>query len=90
MGALNIFARNVNVSREVNLCVYNEELVPCLMYGIECWVWDSKNKIRMNIVLRSVCRVTRMDRVRNKLAYEECEISENVVNRVASSHLRWF
>ena len=94
LGALGTFARNVNVSRDARLSVYNGVLVPSLMYESECWTWMGKHKRRVTAVklryLRGVCGYVRRDRVRNDLVYEECMIRKNVVERVGVSQLRWF
>ena len=84
----------MNVSRNARLSVYNDVLVPTLMYGSEWWVWIKKHERRITAVemryLRGVFGYTRRDCVRNTLVYDECEIEKNAVRRVGVSQLRWF
>ncbi len=49
--------------------LYEGVVVPTVLYGAETWNMGAAERRRLNVMemrcLRSMCRVTRMDRVRN-------------------------
>ena len=82
------------MSKKGRLAVHRGVLVPTLMYGSECWVWQKKNESRIWAVemraLRSMCGVSIVDRVRNEVIRERCGMKEDVVTRIDKGMLRWF
>ena len=68
-------------------------LVPRLMYGSECCVWQAKHESRIDAVkmrsLRCMCGVTLNYRLRNEAIRECCGLKEDVVTKIEKSMLRW-
>ncbi|GBP28602.1 hypothetical protein EVAR_85801_1 [Eumeta japonica] len=93
-GALLAFIDSKSISRKERLAIRNEVLIPTLMNGTECWVWQKKNESRINAVvirsLRSMCGASWKDRCRNSYVRERCGLKEDVVTRVGRGMLRWF
>ena len=93
-GAIHAVVTNQSMSEKARLAVHNGVLVPTLMYGSECWVWQTRHESRINAVemrsLRSMGGVTLNDRVRNEVIRERCGLKEDVVTKVDKSMLRWF
>jgi hypothetical protein len=66
------------MSREVNIDMYNSFIVPTALYGSETWAMTERMKQKVNVMemscLRSICGVTRMDRVRNEEIRRRCGV----------------
>ena len=66
---------------------YNYEgiVVPTALYGSEAWVLENKVKNRMDVAgmscLRSMCGVTRRDRVRNEEIRRRCGLQRSLSER---------
>lgn len=92
-GALHCMMASRTVSKEARLAVHNSVFVPTLMYGSESWVWQKKHASKVNAcemrVLRSICGVTRRERVRNVTVRERCG-TKGIVTRIEKGMLRWF
>ncbi|GBP77759.1 hypothetical protein EVAR_98452_1 [Eumeta japonica] len=90
-GALLSIMNSKSISR---LAIHNEVLIPTLMCVSENWVWQKKNKSRVDVMerlsLRSQCGVSREDRCRDSNVRERCSLQEDVVIRVERDMLRWF
>ena len=77
-------ARSVtlNVKREL----YERIVVPTVMYGSESWGMRVEERKRLDVAemrcLRSMCGVTRWDRLRNGEVREGVGLPENMSNRV--------
>ena len=75
-------------------CLYEGVIVPTVLYGAEARGMRSAERIKVNVLevrcLRSLVRVSRIDRVRNeevcKRAGIECELASRADQRV----LGWF
>ncbi|GBP79061.1 hypothetical protein EVAR_58729_1 [Eumeta japonica] len=93
-GALLAIMNSKSVSRQVSPAIHNGVLIPTLMYGSESWVWQKKNKSRINAVemrsLRSTCGVFRKDKCRKGDVRERCVLKEDAVTTVEKGMLRWF
>lgn len=62
------------VSLKVRKKCYKTVMKPAMMYGFDCWAIIKKKEIKMKVVeiimLRWMCGVTKMDRIRNKCIRE--------------------
>ena len=62
--------------------MYEGIVVPTALYGSEAWVFENKVKNRIDVaevsLLRSMCGVTRRDRVRNEEIRRRCELQKNL------------
>ena len=71
-----------------------EYTVPAALYGGEAWVLENKVKNRMNVAktscLRSMCEVTRRDRVRNEEIRRRCGLQKSLSERREAAVLRLF
>ena len=85
-------ARSVtlNVKREL----YERIVVPTVMYGSESWGMRVEERKRLDVAemrcLRSMCGVTRWDRLRNEEVRERVGVPEKMSNRVDRKVLKWF
>lgn len=93
-GALHNFMKSQSVSKKARMAVHRGVLVPTLMYGSECWVWQKKHESMINAVemrsLRSMSGISIMDKVRNSVIRESCGLKEDVVTKIEKGMLRWF
>ena len=80
----------VRVKREL----YERVVVPTVMYGSESWGLKVEEREKLDVAemkcLRSICGVTRMDRVRNEVVRERVGVSEKLSKRVDRKVLKWF
>ena len=81
---------NVEVKREL----YERIVVPTVMYGSETWGMKVEERNKLDVAemkcLRSMCGVTRMDRVRNEVVRERVGVPERLSERVDRKVLKWF
>ncbi|GBP09875.1 hypothetical protein EVAR_92428_1 [Eumeta japonica] len=70
-GALHAIMSSKSVSQQARLAIHNGVLIPTLIYGSEGWVWQKKNKRRINVVkmrfLRNMCAVSLKDDVKTTI-----------------------
>ena len=68
--------------------------VPTALHGNEAWVLETKIKNRMNVAemscLRSMCRVTKRDRVRNEEIRWRCGLQRSLSESGRAAILWWF
>ena len=80
----------VRVKREL----YERVVVPTVMYGSESWGMRVEERDKLDVAemkcLRSMCGVTRMDRVRNEVVRERVGVPEKLSKRVDRKVLKWF
>ncbi|GBP33048.1 hypothetical protein EVAR_18526_1 [Eumeta japonica] len=85
-GALLAIMNGKSVSRQARLAILNGVLIPNLIYSSESRVWQKKNESRTNVEkmrsMRSICRVSRIDRCRNSNVRERHGLTENIMIRV--------
>ena len=67
--------------------------MPIALYEAETWSIAVAEKKRLNVIkmrcLSSVCRVTRMDRVRNEEVRRRASVAKELAGRAEQSTLRW-
>ena len=73
--------------------MYEGIVVPTALYGSEAWVLENKVKNRMDVAemscLRSMCGVTRRDRVRNE-EIRRCELYRSLSDKEEAAALPSF
>ena len=84
-GMLKNVWKNTNVLMETKRGMYEGISVPTALYGSEAWVLENKVKNRMDVAkmscLRSMCGVTRRDRVRNEEIRRRCGLQRSLSER---------
>jgi hypothetical protein len=82
------------LSMEAKMGMYNGIVVPTGMYGSEVWISDENTRHRMNVMemacLRSMCGVTRMERLRNVEIRRRCGNTRSMGDKTDQSVLRWY
>ena len=76
VGAMKKVYESREISREAKITVFEEVVIPTLMYGCESWVLTEREKSRLEATEMRVliASVTRLDHVRNKTVREQdCE-----------------
>jgi len=80
---------NVEVKREL----YERIVVPTVMYGSESWGMKVEERDKLDVAemkcLRSMCGVTRMDRVRNEVVRGRVGVPEKLSKKVDRKVLKW-
>ena len=86
----NVRSVNVRAKREL----YERVVVPTVMYGSEAWGLRVKERRKLDVMemrcLRSMCGVTRMDRLRNEVVRERVGVDEKLSERVDRKVLKWY
>ena len=74
--------------------LYEGIAVPTALYGAETWNMGMADKKRLDVVemrcLRSMCGVTRRDRVRNEEVRRRTGVTRELSGRAEQSVLKWF
>ena len=82
-GAMKRMWNGRSVSLRVKRELYERIVVPTVMYGSESWGMKVEERSKLDVAemkcLRSMCRVTRMDRVRNEVVRERVGVTEEGV-----------
>ena len=74
--------------------LYEGIAVPTALYGAETWNMSVKDRRKLNVMemrcLRSMCGVTRRDRIRNEEIRRRTGVTRELSGRADQSVLRWF
>ena len=94
LGALNSVIRNRSLGMNVKRALYEKVVVPTVLYGSELWGLKKTERNKLNVFemkcLRSMCGVTRLDRIRNEEVRERTGVRKELAVRVDGNVLRWF
>ncbi len=101
LGSLGRMMKGRTVSMEVKKGLHDGIIVLTITYASEIWVWNERQRPRMQVVemsyLRGACGVWRMDGESNESVYHRFGMSSKgegmkggVVERVKCNTLRWF
>ena len=75
-------------------CLYEKIIVPTALYGAEAWSKRRGERRKVNVFemkcLRSLVRVSRMDKVRNEEVCRRAGIETELASRADQRVLRWF
>ena len=85
-GAMKRMWSGRSVTLRVKRELYERIVVPTVMYGSEAWGMKVEERDKLDVAemkcLRSMCGVTRMDRVRNEVVGERVCVPEKLSKRV--------
>ena len=94
LGAVNGVIRNRGLGMNVKKVLYEKVIVPTVTYGSELWGMKEKERKKLNVFemrcLRSMCGVSRWDRIRNEVVRERTGVRKELADRVDENVLRWF
>ena len=83
-----------SVSIGVKRDLYERIVVPTVMYGSESWGMRVEERNKLDVAemncLRSICGVTRRDRVRNEVVRQRVGVHEKLSKRIDRKVLKWF
>jgi len=93
-GAMKKMWKSRSLSVDLKRELYERIVVPTVMYGSESWGMKVEERGKLDVAemkcLRSMCGVTRMDRVRNEVVRERVGVPEKLSGRVDRKVLKWF
>ena len=94
LGAMNGVIKNRGLGMNVRRVLYEKIIVPTVTYGSELWSMKEEERQKLNVFemkcLRSMCGVTRLDRLRNEEVRERTGVRKKLAERVDTNVLRWF
>ena len=93
-GAIRALVNERGLSLDCVRILHESMLLPVLLYGSECMVWDRTYRSKVQAVqmdnLRSVLGVKKIDKIRNEFIRTVCGVEKGINERVNESVLRWF
>ena len=93
-GAMNGVIRNRGLEMAVKKTLYEKVIVPTVTYGSELWGMKERERQKLNVFemrcLRSMCGVSRLDRLRNEEVRGRTGVGMDLASRVDRNVLRWF
>ena len=94
MGNADIVLSNRGFWIKAKKCLYEGVIVPTALDGAEAWGMRSAERRKVNVLeikcLRSLVRVSRMDKVRNEEVRRRAGIERELASAVDQRVLRWF
>ena len=94
LGAVNGVMKNRGLGMNVKRVLYERVIVPTVTYGSELWGMKERERRKLNVFemrcLRSMCGVSRLDRLRNEEVRERTGVREELADGVDKNVLRWF
>ena len=94
MGGMKKIWKNRDLGMTVKRGLYNSVIVPTALYAAETWAMRAADKKRLDVMemkcLRSMCGVTRWDRLRNEEIRRRSGVLLELSNRAEQKGLRWF
>ena len=93
-GAMKRLWRNEGMGMEAKKVLYEGVVVPTVLYGSETWGLREAERRKLDVFemgcLRSMCRLSLRDRVRNEEVRRRAGVERKLSGRVDQSVLRWF
>ena len=94
LGGMRKILKSRSLQMNVKRKLYEGIVVPTALYGAETWNMGTAEKKRLNVLemrcLRSMCGVTRRDRIRNEEIRRRTGVLRELAGRADQSLLRWF
>ena len=94
LGAVSGVIKNRGLGMDVKRALYEKVIVPTVTYGSELWGMKESERQKLNVFemrcLRSMCGVTRWDRLRNTQVRDRTGVNKELAERVDKNVLRWF
>ena len=93
-GGLRKILKSRSLHMKVKRKLYEGIVVPTALYGAETWSMGTAEKRRLNVLemrcLRSMCGVTRRDRIRNEEIRRRTGVPRGLAGRADQCLLRWY
>ena len=93
-GALKMVLKNRGLGMSAKRRLYEGAIVPTTVYGAETWGMRLAERKRLNVLemrcLRSMCGVTRLDRIRNEEVRRRTGVVRELAERADQRVLKWF
>ena len=93
-GAMKRLWRNEGMGMEAKKVLYEGVVVPTVLYGSETWGLREAESRKLGVLemrcLRSMCRLTLRDRIRNEEVRRRAGVERKLPSRVDQNVLRWF
>ena len=93
-GALKSVLSNRGLGMKAKKCLYKGVIAPTALCGAEALGMRSAERSKVNVLmmkcLRSLVRVSRMDRVRNEEVRRKAGIERELASKAVNRVLRWF
>ena len=94
MGGMKKVWKNRDLGMSTKKGLYESVIVPTALYAAETWGMKTADKQRLDVLemrcLRSMCGVTRWDRLRNEEVRRRTGVLLELSNRAEQKGLRWF
>ena len=94
LGAVSGVIKSRGLGMDVKRALYEKVIVPTVTYGSELWGMKESERQKLNVFemrcLRSMCGVTRWDRLRNTQVRDRTGVNKELAERVDKNVLRWF
>ena len=93
LGALKSVLSTRGLGIKAKKCPYEGVIIPTALYAAEAWGMRSAERRKVNVLemcLRSLVGVSRMDRVRNEELLRRAGIEMELASRADQRVLRWF
>ena len=94
MGGMKKVWKNRDLGMRAKRGLYESVIVPTALYAAETWGMKTADKQRLDVLemrcLRSMCGVTRWDRLRNEEVRRRTGVLLELSNRAEQKGLRWF
>src|ERR1700755_1290274 len=82
------------ISKEIKVRMFESMCLPSAMYVCETWVINAQIRKGLEVfemkVLRAICELRRVDRIRNERIIKMCEWKRGIVLIAEEGVLRWF
>ena len=92
LGAVSGVIKNRGLGMDVKRALYEKVIVPTVTYGSELWGMKERERQKLNVFemrcLRSMCGVTRWDRLRNTVVRDRTGVNKELAERVDKNVLR--
>ena len=93
-GAMKRLWRNEGMGMEAKKALYEGVVIPTVLYGSETWGLREAERRKLDVLemgcLRSMCRLSLRDRVRNEEVRRRTGVERKLSSRVDQNVLRWF
>src|ERR1044072_9048509 len=94
LGGLREVWKKRKISKEIKKRMFECMCLPSVIYGCETWMINARMRRNLNVFemkgLRAICKLRRIDQIRNERIREMCKWKRCVVDRTEEGVLKWF
>src|SRR6201990_1794783 len=94
LGGLREVWKKGKISKEIKIRMFECMCLPSVMYVCETWMLSARARKSLNVFemkgLRAICKLRRIDRIRNERIREMCKWKRGVGDRWEESVLKWY